>query len=343
MSAERPHHELGYSRWDKLNECLHFKGKPVGEAAKRGTDHHDATEGHIRFILNVDGGVQSFDENIIRTAKRILSYFIDQEVDYIEPKLSIQDDEFNEVAFGYADYIGAGSGYQLVVLDLKTGSQPPESYRLQLTGLAYAAMEKYDHTDCKCVLVYADSDEDFVFEITLEEAKEVAWGLINRVKAKAEGPKENQFCTWCAKRMECPVWTLPAAEAITPVREKLLFTQDDALERPEAYMDAFKKLEGIYESWGIKEALKAKLDAGIPVPGWKQQTRKGTASVASVEEVLLNVLPAIGFAKGADFLKVDAAKLQKAWASFTSNPLPVDIIVGEGTTALVQDKKGGAK
>jgi hypothetical protein len=292
-------------------------------------------------MLGMEGGVESFDINIIRAAKRILAHI--SKVLSIEEQLPIVDDEFSEVAFGYADYVGRDEEGNLVVVDLKTGSQPAESYRLQLTGLAYAAMEQYEETQCKCVLVYSDSDEDFAFEITLDEAKETSWGLITRFKAKAENPQECSYCGWCAKRKECPVWVMPARETITLAEQKLDFTQEDALVRPEAYMDAFKKLEGIFEDWGIKEALKAKLEAGTAVPGWKLQTRKGAASVASVEEVLNHVVKELGFAKSADFLKVDAGKMSKAWGAFTSNPLPVEIVTGEGTTALVQDKKGGAK
>jgi hypothetical protein len=210
-----------------------------------------------------------------------------------------------------------------------------------------ALMEQEDADECQAVIVPIDNDdaEAFATSFTRESAAELIYPLIERIKANAENPRENQFCNWCAKRKECPVWTMPAAEAITPVREKLLFTESDALERPEQYMDAFKKLEGIFESWGIREALKAKLEAGIPVPGWKLQTRKGAASVNDVEAVLREVVERIGYAKASKFVSIKASEMVKAWSAYTSGDLPagVEVIEGEGTTALVQDKKGVAK
>jgi hypothetical protein len=207
-----------------------------------------------------------------------------------------------------------------------------------------ALMEQEDADECQAVIVPIDNDdaEAFATSFTREGAAELIYPLIERIKGMEEGPKENQFCNWCSRRKECPVWVLPASEAITPVREKLLFTQDDALERPEAYMDAFKKLEGIFESWGIREALKAKLEAGIPVPGWKLQTRKGAASVNDVEAVLREVVERIGYAKASKFVSIKAGEMVKAWSAYTTGDLPagVEVSEGEGTTALVQSKGG---
>jgi hypothetical protein len=334
----RHHPTLSPSSLDKKNECIKHVGKPAGAAAKRGSEkvHEPLADAFLRREKPTDPLLaRAWD----RAKKHIAR------VDGVETELQLLDDELNQVTFGTCDLWGRAEDGSLLLIDWKSGVQPASSYFYQMAAYALMLMDAEGEDSCRSIIIPVDNDEDeaFILDFTRESAGEAIWPLIERIKANTEGPKESQFCNWCAKRKECPVWTLPAAEAITPVREKLLFTESDALERPEAYMDAFKKLEGIFDSWGIKEALKAKLEAGIEVPGWKLQTRKGAASVSSVEEVLMNVLPAIGFAKGADFLKVDAAKMQKAWASFSSNPLPVEIITGEGTTALVQDRKGGAK
>jgi PD-(D/E)XK nuclease superfamily len=332
----RHHPTLSPSSLDKKAACLHFTGKPVGKAANRGTELHE------KLADAFNRRETPSDPLLKRAADRARNYIAS--VQGIEEEVQLLDNDLNQISFGTVDLWGHTQDGGLVLLDWKSGVQSPDTYLHQMAFYSLALMEQEDMDECQAVIVPIDNDdaEAFATSFTRESAAELIYPLIERIKANAENPRENQFCNWCAKRKECPVWTMPAAEAITPVREKLLFTESDALERPEAYMDAFKKLEGIFDSWGIKEALKAKLEAGIEVPGWKLQTRKGAASVSSVEEVLMNVLPAIGFAKSADFLKVDVSKMQKAWASFSSNPLPVEIVTGEGTTALVQ-AKGGAK
>ena len=333
------HATLSPSKLDKLNECLHFEGKPVGPAAKRGTEIHEklADAFHRRET--------PADPLLLRAYNRAKAYIA--RVDAIEEKVQLLNDQLEQVTFGTADLYGRGENDKLTLVDFKSGSQPASSYYHQMAAYALMLMDQEDEKECTAVIIPVDDDENeaFAIDFTREGASEVVWPLINRVKAKEENPRENQFCNWCAKRKECPVWTMPAAEAITPVREKLLFTESDALERPEQYMDAFKKLEGIFESWGIREALKSKLEAGIPVPGWKLQTRKGASSVNDVEAVLREVVERIGYAKASKFVSIKASEMVKAWSAYTSGDLPagVEVIEGEGTTALVQDRKGGAK
>lgn len=336
MSAHHP--TLSPSKLDKLKECLHFESKPVGKAAKRGTEIHESLADAFHKREKPD------DPVLARAWDRAKQYLLS--VDGIEEKLQLLDDHLNEITFGTCDLYGRGEGGALTLVDWKSGSQPADSYHIQMAVYSLMLMEQEDEDSCVAVIIPVDNDDvdSYVMEFTRESAGELIWPLIERVKAKNENPQENQFCNWCAKRKECPVWTLPATEALAPVREKLLFTQEDALIRPEAYMDAFKKLEGIFEDWGIKDALKQKLEGGIEVPGWKLQTRRGTQSVNDVEAVLREVVEKIGYSKAAKFVSIKAGEMLKAWGNFTTGDLPagVEIIEGEGTTALVQ-VKGGAK
>lgn len=338
MSNERPHHELGYSRWDKLAACLHFKGKPVGKAAKRGTDIHAEVE---KVIL----GGHTENETAAMAAQRIRGYL--KNVLSVEEQLAIQDESFNEVAYGYADYVGLDEDGTLTVVDLKTGIQPPESYRLQLTGLAYAAMEQYEKTHCKCVLVYADSDDDAVFEITLEEAAEASWDLINLYKAKQDtAPQENDYCSWCANRETCPVWVKPIKTLVAMDEAAEIaaagFSKEAILANPETasrFWSAYKKFTSLVEDWGVDEKIKGWIAEGQTVPGWKTQNRKGRQSVDS-EAVLREVVGKIGQAKAAKFITIKVPDLIKTWEGFTSEPLPVEIIEGEATVSLVAAKGG---
>ena len=338
MSAERPHHELGYSRWDKLNACLHFTGKPAGKAAKRGTDIHDEVEQIIK-------GGEAKSPLALSAANRIKAHV--PTILSVEEQLPIIDESFNEVAFGYADYVGKSEDGILTVVDLKTGSQPPEGYRLQLTGLAYAAMEEYEADSCRCVLVYADSDDDFVFEITKEEAKETAWDLITRYNNKGnEAPQECSYCNWCANKAHCPVYTKPVSALLAIDEAEAIkeagFSKEAILGNPVAaskFWSAYKKFTSLVEDWGVDERIKDWLSAGETVPGFKLQTRKGRQSV-DAEAVLREVVGKIGHAKASKFLTVSVSSLQKEWTEFTSEPLPVEIAEGEPTISLVAAKGG---
>jgi RecB family exonuclease len=338
MSAERQHHELGYSRWDKLNECLHFKGKPVGKAAKRGTDIHDEVEAIIK-------GGEAKSDVALKAAARIKRHL--PKILSIEEQLPIIDEDFNEVAFGYADYVGRDEKGNLTVLDLKTGSQPAESYRLQLIGLAFSAMESRVEDLCKCVLVYADSDEDFVFWITKEEAKEIAWDLITRYQNKhQEAPQENSYCGWCANKATCPVYVKPVTALVAMDEAQAIkeagFSREAILANPETasrFWSAYKKFTSLVEEWEVDTKLKEWISEGKEVPGYKIQNRKGRQSV-DAEQVLLHVVKKMGAAKAAPFITVSASSLQKEWAAFTTEPLPVEITEGEATTSLVAAKGG---
>jgi len=338
MSAERSHHALGYSKLDKLNACLHFAGKPVGKAAKRGTDKHDLVEGHIK------GTEVSYDPYIISAANRIKGYV--PEILSVEEKLPLVID-FDEVSYGYADYVGRDDAHGLVVVDLKTGSQPASSYRLQLTALALAAMDVYGDTSCKCVLVYADSEDDFSFEVTREEAEEEIKALWTRIENKEnEAPAENSYCGWCANKEHCPVFTKPIKSllAIDEAAEIQAsgFSKEAILANPETasrFWGAYKKFTSLVEEWEVDGKLKQWIAQGETIPGYKVQTRKGRQSV-DTESVLREVVGKIGHKKAASFVTISATSLVKEWAAFTSEPLPVEIIEGEVSVSLVAAKGG---
>ena len=347
-NAERSHHENGFSKLDKFDACLHFKGKPVGKAAKRGTDIHDRVEAVLRLYRDsLPPNPYHFGDSLEeKAAKRIVDNL--DCILSIEEKLSLIGDDFEELAYGYADYIGKDKMGTLTVVDLKTGSQPPESYRLQLTALAVAAMEQYNETKAKCVLVYADSDDEFSFDVELgDEDCESVYLLYSALAKKAERPpRENDFCNWCANREHCPVWVKPVKTllAIDEAAEIQAagFSKEAILANPETasrFWSAYKKFTSLVEDWGVDEKLKGWIAEGQSVPSWKTQTRKGRQSV-DTEKVLNLILPKIGTAKASKFITIKTTDLIKAWGNFTTEPLPVEIVEGEETTALVAVKGG---
>jgi CRISPR/Cas system-associated exonuclease Cas4 (RecB family) len=338
MTQEREHHPFGFSRLDKLSHCLHFEGKPAGKPAARGTDIHTDIEAVVK------GEKSPSSVSIELSAARVKTWL--PTILSIEDKFSLLGRNFEELTFGYPDYIGEDEEGNLVVLDIKSGSQPPESYRLQLTAIALAAMDEYEQESCKCVLVYTDSGEDYAFDVTYAEAQEAIYPLFERIaNHHNEPPQENDFCNWCAKKSTCPVWVTPA-QSVAVMEESSLdlptFSKEWILASPEnaaKFWTAYKKFTGLVESWEVDDKIKAWLGEGKAVPGWKTQTRKGRQSV-DTDKVLSLVVPEIGLAHSSKFLTVKPKELQETWAKFTSNPLPVEITEGESTVSLVAAKGG---
>jgi hypothetical protein len=229
-SMSRHHPTLSPSSLDKKAACLHFTGKPVGKAANRGTELHE------KLADAFNRRETPSDPLLKRAADRARNYIAS--VQGVEEEVQLLDNDLNQISFGTVDLWGHTQDGGLVLLDWKSGVQSPDTYLHQMAFYSLALMEQEDMDECQAVIVPIDNDdaEAFATSFTRESAAELIYPLIERIKGMEEGPKENQFCNWCAKRKECPVWTLPASEAITPVREKLLFTESDALERPEQYM-----------------------------------------------------------------------------------------------------------
>ena len=180
-----------------------------------------------------------------------------------------------------------------------------------------------------------------------DEDCESVYLLYSALAKKAERPpRENDFCNWCANREHCPVWVKPVKTllAIDEAAEIQAagFSKEAILANPETasrFWSAYKKFTSLVEDWGVDEKLKGWIAEGQSVPNWKTQTRKGRQSV-DTEKVLNLILPKIGTAKAAKFLSVKTTDLVKAWGNFTTEPLPVEIVEGEETTALVAVKGG---
>jgi hypothetical protein len=308
---EKLHHEHSPSSTDKKNLCIPFQGKKtVGKAAHRGTAIHLDITDHL------EGKRVSTDPMILRSVKRIqqqISEFIG-----IEKMLDVPGHAFETLTFGTLDAYGwDATGEKLVILDIKTGVQPVSSYVYQLSCYALAAMELTGETECRCVIIPHDDDENeaWSFETTLEECKGLIYPLFDRIKKGVEPPKKNQYCNWCEKQSTCSEWVDPAKAALTlvdalPERINAEWIMASPANKGTA-LTLLKSLEGIFDSLGVKDSLKADLEAGVTVSGWKLQTRKGSE-------------------------RLDTKAVKKRWAELTDEPIPATI--GEPTTSLVATK-----
>ena len=333
------HHPHGPSTLPKLAKCIHFLGgKTAGEAASRGTLlHEEIADCLTTFSKPKD---PSAKRGVDRAKKLI------QDIRGIEEKFTLLDDCFDELTFGTIDVWGYTDG-NLIVADFKSGAMigGAESYLEQLAAYSLMVMEKEYEQECQVAIIPIDdeSTEYHLAKFTLEEAKNIVLPIFERIAKGDEPPQENDGCNWCARRESCPVWVQPAEKALTLVDAlPTTITREWIEESPQnagLALAAFKKLEGIFDDLDVKGRIKTALEQGEKVPGWKIQNRKGSQSVESVEKVLIEVVKKMGTAKAASFLKVDAKALQAAWSEFTTEPLPVTLVEGAGTTSLVAERR----
>jgi CRISPR/Cas system-associated exonuclease Cas4 (RecB family) len=307
---EKKHHPFGPSKTDKSNECIPFEGKAtVGKAAHRGSDIHLDTTDHL------EGKRISTDPAILRTVDRIKKQIA--EIQGIEQMMDVPGRAFETLTFGTLDVWGWDATKKLVILDIKTGVQPVSSYVYQLSCYALASMELTGETECRCVIVPHDDDDNeaWSFETTLEECRQLIYALFDRIHKGVEPPKKNRYCNWCAKQATCSEWVDPATAALTlvdalPERINAEWIMASPANKGTA-LTLLKSLEGIFDSLGVKDSLKADLEAGVTVSGWKLQTRKGSE-------------------------RLDTKAVKKRWAELTDEPIPSTI--SEATVSLVSSK-----
>ena len=308
------HSTLSPSSFPKLHLCVEFAPDPVsGPAAANGTKLHEMIQNHHEkgHPLTHAGAESAY--------LRAKSYISD--IRGVEMKLQLLDEDLNEVTFGTADMWGYHEG-DLVLVDYKSGRlEDPSSYDLQMAVYALMLMDRTGESSCISVIVGIDNPIDHVIGWDYIPTQRLVQGVIDRVNAKAEEPKKNQYCKWCLKRTTCPARIGPALEVISsteiiPTEMKAMtFSRDWILASPEnaaRFLKAYKGLQEIVEK-DINPAayIKDTLLVGTPVDGFQLQHRKGAE-------------------------RLDTKAVKKRWAELTNEPIPATI--GEETVSLVESK-----
>jgi hypothetical protein len=169
---------------------------------------------------------------------------------------------------------------------------------------ALMLMEMTGESSCRSIIVGIDTGIDYETHWDLLPTKTLIDGIIDRVVAQAEPPKENRYCKWCHKRTTCPVKVKPAELAMTLVdNTPVKLSKEWITESPANAGTALMMLEALqdmFEALKVKEIVKDAITGGTPVAGWGIQTRKGSE-------------------------RVDTKAIKARWSEFTSDPLPVTI------------------
>lgn len=318
------HHPHGPSTLPKLAKCVHFLGgKTAGEAASRGTMLHQ----QIADALNFNGSPSKAPQVELEAQRGVdrLHKLINA-LRGVEQQFSLFNEDLEELNYGTVDAWGYSSKEDengekiLTIVDFKSGAMiaGPQAYTEQLAcyGLMLMDHEQMDYCEVAIIPIDDPETEYHIASFTRQEAEAIVLPIFERLKDGSQQPQENDGCNWCARRETCAVWVKPA-ESTLPLVDALptTITREWIEASPQnagIALSALKKLEGIFDDLGVKDRIKAALESGEEVPGWKLQRRKGAE-------------------------RLDTKAIKARWSEMTNDPIPATI--GEDSVSLVAERR----
>lgn len=350
------HHKIGPSKLPALAACPCYVSDPKGSAAaEKGSDLHKVFEYSIKGILRevaekdpafrllLQGfkdsdlaGIQWATESVRETIAIALS-IPTSEIDLpalvkagtlrVEERVSVIDDNFEEVNFGTLDLWFSVPGVA-ILWDLKTGRR--RNYREQMANYCLAKFQE-DPTisRIRSILLFSaerKSDED---EFDLASAESVFWAAINGATDENRKANPCDYCSWCLSRPTCPA-LLSGVDLVRMDRPDLFpegeaFRSSETLKKAIAALEWFKdaaagpsseeELENATKNLsqysealaylfttakvaakyleGVENSVKEAIRLGIPVPGYKLQKKSGAVEVSDIQGLynLLKISP----------------------------------------------------
>ena len=162
--------------------------------------------------------------------------------------------------------------------DLKTGAL--RGYMEQLAAYCYAMMHRTFAQEWTAHVLYCDHQVVKSYRFKFDEAKQMVEQIIAEVNDPAAEPRACEYCGWCANQNPCPAVVKPveqglalAAQPVTSL-ETILTAIMDSPERLGEFAAQWKLAEKLVAE-PVMEAMKARLETGVEVPGWKLTEVKG--------------------------------------------------------------------
>lgn len=281
MSEERKHAKFSPSKFPQWEKCACFESGPVGPAAKKGTFEHDVLEN--LFLQNPVGKVDDVVFEKVQWAyEEILS--IARECDAgifdlcIEEKVSVMDDEMNEVTFGYLDV-----AFKDRIVDYKSGEI--RSYWGQMAVYALAKMQAKGLERVQAIEVYGKYKETVPYWIERKVAEDYVKGIIERVNDENKKPVKNDYCGWCLKKAGCEEWTGKVKTVLKSVgvttKEMSVLAKKSLLDLTPADMSLLMPLADAVAKWSknVKDFVKGEMLTGTQVPGYYVKKAPGNPKI----------------------------------------------------------------
>ena len=130
----------------------------------------------------------------------------DGHVMLIEQRISVLNDEFEEITVGTPD---VSCGNQL--FDLKWRER---NYREQMAAYALGMMQRDGWPEVRCHVLAAWNKKAEVFTLSEDEAFDIINNVIREANHYDAKPVACDYCGWCAKRLTCPALTNPVQQIV---------------------------------------------------------------------------------------------------------------------------------
>jgi len=154
-----------------------------------------------------------------------------------------------EISFGSMDAYCKGH-----LFDLKTGMK--RDYKQQMAAYALGVMQKFGDKKLTCHLVYSRFKDVETFDIELEEAERIVYGIVDSVKDPTRSPWPCDYCRWCSRKDNCTAIKHFSYTIAGQVEAMKQINLDDPLDP--AVRERLLSIVDAVEDWGCRMRDKVK-------------------------------------------------------------------------------------
>ena len=154
-----------------------------------------------------------------------------------------------EISFGSMDAYCKGH-----LFDLKTGMK--RDYKQQMAAYALGVMQKFGDKTLTCHLVYSRFKDVETFDIELEEAARIVYGIVDSVKDPTRSPWPCDYCRWCSRKDNCTAIKHFSYTIAGQVEAMKQINLDDPLDP--AVRERLLSIVDAVEDWGCRIRDKVK-------------------------------------------------------------------------------------
>ena len=191
--------------------------------------------------------VKDYPKEIVWAAAYILSVAGRKKL-ISEQRVSIMRDG-EEISFGSMDAYCKGH-----LFDLKTGMK--RDYKQQMAAYALGVMQKFGDKKLTCHLVYSRFKDVETFDIELEEAERIVYGIVDSVKDPTRSPWPCDYCRWCSRKDNCTAIKHFSYTIAGQVEAMKQINLDDPLDP--AVRERLLSIVDAVEDWGCRIRDKVK-------------------------------------------------------------------------------------
>ena len=251
-------------------------------------------------------------------------------------------EKFCKIQTSGIEHMGTADGIAVKgrwLIDLKSGQI--YDYSAQMAAYALGLMQMRFEQSWTTHLLFCDQRQVVTHHWTYQSASDLVRGILSNV---GTGPRENDYCGWCAKSLTCPARVASKDAALVTVAGLAPTVQDEgflAVLNDPVQLGRFLTACSTLEDF--RDAAKAKarelLESDVRVHGWRLQKPRASAFVdadiiaRAVEEGIIGAGDAIR-AGGS----LSGKKAEALWSA-AGHELPAHVVQQKiGQAPLVQAK-----